>query len=361
VKRRAALKALVVDDSALVRLLLTKILHEGGGMAVTSAADPIIAMDKLRRSRPDVIVLDLEMPRMNGLTFLRQIMSTDPIPVVICAGAAERGTEQALRALDEGAVDVVCKPRVGVKDFLTDSAVMLIESITAAASARVHRRAPALARPHHTADVVLPRAKAATNGRQHIVAMGASTGGTEALRDILMALGADAPAIVIVQHMPEYFTAAFARRLDVECRIRVSEAREGDPIVPGVALIAPGNRHLLLHAVAGRLVARLDHGPLVSRHRPSVDVLFRSVAQTVGAAATGVILTGMGDDGAAGLLEMRHAGAQTIAQDEVTSTIFGMPRAAIQLGAATRVVPLAGIAAAILARPGPRARPAPSR
>jgi two-component system, chemotaxis family, protein-glutamate methylesterase/glutaminase len=350
VKQRGALTALIIDDSALVRMLLTTILQEGAGMAVTTASDPIIAMEKLRRARPDVIVLDLNMPRMDGLTFLRHLMATDPIPVVVCSGVAQRGTEEALRALHEGAVDVVCKPRVGVKDFFTDSAVMLIESITAAASARVRRRPSPVLAPLRS-DLAVARTSIPVDGRPQLVAIGASTGGTEAIRELLSALEQDAPPVVIVQHMPERFTAAFANQLDRDCRMHVREAKAGDPIVPGVALIAPGNRHLLVHAISGRLVARLDAGPLVSRHRPSVDMLFRSVAKAVGAAATGVLLTGMGEDGAAGLLEMRRAGAYTIAQDEATSTVFGMPRVAIQRGAAAAVLPLRHIAASMIAPP----------
>lgn len=344
---KRVLSVLVVDDSAVVRQAATAILSQDPGMVVTVAADPYIALDKMGRSRPDVILLDLEMPRMDGLTFLRKIMTEDPIPVVVCSGLAARGTATAIRALEEGAVEVIAKPQLNVRDFLHDSASTLIDVVREAAEVRVRR---------HTADVVLPPPPARRRSdRQHaaadiVVAIGASTGGTEALRTILTTMPEDAPGIVVVQHMPERFTAAFAQRLDQICRITVKEAIPGDRVVRGQALIAPGNRHLLLHRHGAQYEVELVDGPRVSRHRPSVDVLFRSVAQAAGPHAVGVLLTGMGDDGAAGLLEMKRGGASTLAQDEATSVVFGMPKEAIERGAVEEVLPLPGMAAAILRR-----------
>jgi len=353
------LSVLVVDDSAVVRQAATAILSQDPGLVVTVAADPYIALDKMGRSRPDVILLDIEMPRMDGLTFLRKIMTEDPIPVVVCSGLAAKGTATAIRALEEGAVEVIAKPQLNVRDFLHDSAATLIDVVREAAEVRVRRRAlpsraPAAAMEsrRHTADVVLPPARRRTDRQlaatDIVVAMGASTGGTEALRTILTALPKDGPGVVVVQHMPERFTAAFAQRLDQICRITVKEAVPGDRVVRGQALIAPGNRHLLVHRHGTEYEVELVDGPRVSRHRPSVDVLFRSVAQAAGPHAVGVLLTGMGDDGAAGLLEMKRCGAATIAQDEATSVVFGMPKEAIERGAVDRVLPLPAMTAAIL-------------
>jgi two-component system chemotaxis response regulator CheB len=341
---------LVVDDSAVVRQVMTAILSPQPGLTVTVAADPIIARAKMLRSRPDVILLDLEMPRVDGMTFLREIMATDPLPVVVCSALTGAGTEAAMQALDEGAVDVIGKPQIGVHDFLEESAARLVDAVRAASEARLSRlvrRARAVpVEPKLPADVVLrPRPHLATSvSADKLIAMGASTGGTEALRVILEAMPERAPGIVIVQHMPERFTAAFARRLDETCRLRVKEAEDGDPVVAGRALVAPGDRHLLVHRGAGGYVVELRNGPLVSRHRPSVDVLFRSVAQAAGGSAVGILLTGMGDDGATGLLEMKTAGATTIAQDEATSVVFGMPKEAIARGAVGTVLPLGQIA-----------------
>lgn len=347
------LQVLVVDDSAVVRQAMVAILSDGHGMQVTVAADPMIAMQKMVRQRPHVILLDLEMPRMDGLTFLRRIMSTDPIPVVVCSGLAARGTEAAIRALEEGAVEVIAKPALGVQGFLLDAGPTLAEVLRGAAAAKVRQRQPSPApAPRHTADAVLPRRSsgALRLTTDKVVAIGASTGGTEALRQILEAMPADAPGIVIVQHMPERFTAAFAQRLDQTCRIQVKEAESGDRVMDGRALIAPGNRHLLVRRSGGYYTVEVTGGPAVSGHRPSVDVLFRSTAQAAGANAVGVILTGMGDDGAAGLLEMRQAGAGTIAQDERSSVVFGMPKEAIERGGVDEIVPLAGVAERLLRR-----------
>jgi two-component system, chemotaxis family, protein-glutamate methylesterase/glutaminase len=356
---RRVLSVLVVDDSAVVRQAVTAVLSQDPGLVVTVAADPYIALDKMGRSRPDVILLDLEMPRMDGLTFLRKIMAEDPIPVVVCSSLAARGTEAAIRALEEGAVEVLAKPQLGIRDFVHDSADELIETIRAAAEARVRRRSPLVTPlPRHTADVVLaPRPPLIPAPRSHVdvvVAVGASTGGTEALRTLLEGMPDDAPPLLIVQHMPERFTAAFARRLNEHCRIEVKEAADGDHVCRSRALIAPGNRHMLLRRRDDHYVVELADGPPVCRHRPSVDVLFRSVAQTAASQAIGVIMTGMGDDGAAGLLEMRHAGAFTLAQDERTSVVFGMPGEAVRRGAALDVLPLIQLGPAIVRAAGMR-------
>ena len=311
--------------------------RQAGDIAVTVAADPLIAQSKIAQSRPDVILLDIEMPRMDGLTFLHQLMADDPIPVVVCSALAGRGTEVALRALEEGAVDVVVKP-------LTTS---LLDTIRAAAHARVRRRGDWRPGLPITTPGDAPVLRLRRMSRK-IVALGASTGGTEVLREILQAMPPDAPGIVIVQHMPEVFTAAFAKRLNQVCRIEVKEAADGDPVSVGRALIAPGNRHIVVRRSGAEYRVSLTNDPPVSRHRPSVDVLFRSVAKAAGVNAIGVILTGMGADGADGLLDMRNAGAVTIAQDEATSVVFGMPKEAIARGAAMFVHPLPAIAPAVL-------------
>jgi len=345
------LQLLVVDDSAVMRQAMVAICRGARDIEVRVASDPIIAQTKIRQLRPDVILLDIEMPRMDGLTFLRKLMAEDPIPVIICSALAGRGTETAMRALEEGAVDIVTKPRIALHDFLGESTEMLVDSIRAAAHVRCRRRTPALTiTPRNSPDVILAPARATlARTTRKVVALGASTGGTEALREILEAMPADAPGIVIVQHMPEVFTAAFAQRLNQTCLIEVKEASDGDRIIDGRALIAPGNQHMLVYRDGAEYRVRLNDGPLVSRHRPSVDVLFRSVAQSAGANAIGVILTGMGNDGAMGLLEMRNAGAVTFAQDEASCAVFGMPREAIRAGAAISVHALPSIGGVILA------------
>ncbi|HET7449736.1 MAG TPA: chemotaxis response regulator protein-glutamate methylesterase [Gaiellaceae bacterium] len=340
---------LVIDDSAVVREVLSTLLAPTQGFRVTTAADPLIAIDKMRRHRPQVIVLDLEMPRMDGLTFLRRLMAEDPLPVVVCSSLAERGSDAALQALDEGAVDVIAKPKIGVRAFLEESGVIVADAVRGAAQARVgHRRGVTAERA-----LVAPGAAALTKSAlgtttEKVVAIGASTGGTDAIREILMAMPVDAPGIVIVQHMPEHFTRAFAQRLDTLCAIDVREAADGDRVTPGCALIAPGNRHTEVRQSGARYVLEVSDGPLVRRHRPSVDVLFRSVASAAGRNAVGVLLTGMGDDGADGLLAMRRAGAHTIAQDEQSCVVFGMPKVAIDRGAVDDVVPLPQVAARLL-------------
>ena len=347
------MNVLVVDDSAVVRQALVMILSRGRDVAVAVAADPVIAQQKMRQVRPDVIVLDIEMPRMDGLTFLRSVMaSEDPVPVVVCSSLAAAGTDVALQALEDGAVAVVEKPRLGVRDFLYEQSNQLAETVRDAALTRVRRRGRIVegVPPRQTADVVLPARRpsplAVTTDK--VVAIGASTGGTEALRLILESMPPDAPGIVIVQHMPEGFTRAFADRLNKTCRIEVKEAESGDRVHPGRALVAHGNRHLLVGRSGATYRVDLIEGPPVSRHRPSVDVLFRSVAQAAAANAVGVLLTGMGRDGAAGLREMKDAGASTLAQDEASCVVFGMPKEAIAAGAVDEVAPLGRMAERIL-------------
>ena len=344
---------LIVDDSALVRQTLSDILSSDPGIEVIgTASDPFVAAERMKEQVPDVITLDIEMPRMDGLTFLQKIMSQHPMPVVICSTLADEGAASTLKALEYGAVDIITKPRMGTKQFLEESSLMLCETVKAAARARVRRAKPRHdVEPKLTADAILSPAKGAMlETTEKVVVIGASTGGTEALRALLEVLPADAPGIVIVQHMPEVFTRAFANRLDSLCQITVKEAESNDTVIRGRALIAPGNHHALLKRSGARYYVEIKDGPLVCRHRPSVDVLFRSAARYAGRNAVGAILTGMGDDGARGMLEMKEAGAVTIAQDEATSVVFGMPNEAIKRGAADLVLPLYSIAGAILAR-----------
>jgi two-component system chemotaxis response regulator CheB len=347
------IRVLIVDDSAVVRQTLAEVLSGDPGIEVIgTASDPFVAAERMREQVPDVITLDIEMPRMDGLTFLQKIMSQHPIPVVICSTLAEEGAQSTLKALEYGAVEIIAKPRLGTKQFFEESSAILCQAVKAAAQARM--RVPGRAvEPKLTADAILSRAKTAMlETTEKVVVIGASTGGTEALRSLLEVLPPDAPGIAIVQHMPEVFTRAFANRLDSLCEISVKEAEPNDTILRGRALIAPGNRHLLLKRSGARYYVDIKDGPLVSRHRPSVDVLFRSAARYAGPNAVGVILTGMGDDGASGMLEMKQAGAATIAQDEATSVVFGMPNEAIKRGAVDAVLPLPAIAGSILARAG---------
>ena len=346
---RDGLQVLVVDDSAMVRQVMQAILGTDSRINVKAAADPLIAWAKMQKEPPHVVITDLEMPRMDGLTFIRKIMSEMPTPVVVCSGLAARGTELALRALEEGAVEVITKPKVGVRDFLHEAAVTLLDAVWSASHAQIKLR-PMPPVPRLTADAVLPRKPCSHSAKASdgLIAVGASTGGTEALRVLLAALPLDCPPVVIVQHMPEGFTRAFADRLNKECGIEIAEARDGERLQNGRALIAPGNRHMLVNRKGEELVVQIIDGPLVSRHRPSVDVLFRSVAASVGSKAVGVIMTGMGDDGAQGLYEMSEAGAATIAQDEASCVVFGMPKEAITRGAVNIVVPLERIAGAAL-------------
>jgi two-component system chemotaxis response regulator CheB len=346
------IRVLIVDDSALVRQTLSEILSSDPGIEVVgTAADPFAAAERIGEEMPDVITLDIEMPRMDGLTFLRKLMAQHPVAVIICSSLAEDGTQSALKALEYGAVDVIAKPRVGSKHFFEESRAMLCEAVRGAAAAKLPAPgARHTIEPKLSADAILPRATGAMlETTEKVVVVGASTGGTEALRSLLEVMPLDAPGMVIVQHMPEMFTRAFADRLDKLCQISVKEAESNDTVLRGRALIAPGNHHLLLKRSGARYYVEIKDGPLVSRHRPSVDVLFRSAARYAGANAVGVIMTGMGDDGANGMLEMKQAGAVTIAQDEATSVVFGMPNEAIKRGAVDLILPLQGIAGSVLA------------
>jgi len=346
------IRVLIVDDSALVRQTLSQVLSTDPVIEViATAADPFVAAERISQQVPDVITLDIEMPRMDGLTFLRKIMAQHPIPVVICSSLAAEGAQSTLKALEYGAVDIIAKPRLGSKQYLEESRVMLCQAVRAAAEARLRAPTPRhTVEPKLTADAILSRATSAMlETTEKVVVIGASTGGTEALRSLLEVLPPDAPGIVIVQHMPEMFTRAFADRLDSLCRISVKEAEPNDTVLRGRALIAPGNHHVLLKRSGARYYVDIKDGPLVCRHRPSVDVLFRAAARYAGPNAVGVIMTGMGDDGASGMLEMKQAGAVTIAQDEATSVVFGMPNEAIKRGAVDTILPLQGIAGAVLA------------
>jgi len=347
------IKVLVVDDSAVVRQALSEIInHEDDLDVIGTAADPIIAAGKIAKEMPDVITLDVEMPRMDGLTFLQKIMSQHPIPVVICSSLTEKGADTTLRAMQYGAVGIVNKPKSGARQFIEESRIVICDAIRAASVARIRKLADQsrLVEPKLTADAILPRPKpgARLQTTQKIVVLGASTGGTEAIRSFLQSLPYDAPGIAIVQHMPEHFTAAFASRLNDTCRVTVKEAEDGDTIIQGRVLIAPGNRHMLLKRSGAKYYVSLKDGPLVSRHRPSVDVLFRSTARYAGSNAIGVIMTGMGDDGAKGMLEMKQAGAMNIAQNEESCIVFGMPNEAIKQGAVDKILPLEDIAAKVL-------------
>ncbi|MCP3175664.1 chemotaxis response regulator protein-glutamate methylesterase [Desulfuromonas sp. KJ2020] len=347
------IRVLIVDDSALVRQTLADLLASDPQIEVmATAADPFIAADRLQEEIPDVITLDVEMPRMDGITFLQKIMSQHPIPVVICSSLTGQGTETALKALEYGAVEIIEKPRLGTRQFLEESRLRICDTVKAAASAQLHRLSERSikAAPKLTADAVLqkPASGAMLQTTEKVVAVGASTGGTEALRVFLQALPMDSPGVVVVQHMPENFTANFAKRLDSLCAVSVAEAKDGDSVLRGHVLIAPGNHHMLLKRSGARYYVQIKDGPLVSRHRPSVDVLFRSAARYAGKNAVGVIMTGMGDDGARGMLELKEAGAVTFAQDQATCVVFGMPQEAIKMGGVDRVLPLDGLAPAVL-------------
>ncbi|XDF34208.1 chemotaxis response regulator protein-glutamate methylesterase [Paracidovorax avenae] len=348
------IQVIVVDDSAVVRQVLTGLLGEAPGIEVLyAAADPLLAMERMKHQWPDVILLDVEMPRMDGITFLRKIMAERPTPVVICSTLTEKGARTTMEALAAGAVAIVTKPRLGLKSFLTETADELVATVRAAARANVRRlarragdpAAPPAPTGKNTADAILPpgAGRAMTQTTERVVAIGTSTGGTQALEEVLTALPRVCPGIVIVQHMPEKFTAAFASRLDGLCRIAVKEAENNDRVVTGRALIAPGGKHMLLRRSGAQYHVEVLDGPLVNRHRPSVDVLFRSVAKCAGSNAHGIIMTGMGDDGAAGLLEMHQAGARTTAQDEESCVVFGMPKEAIKRGGVDKVLPLSAI------------------
>jgi two-component system, chemotaxis family, protein-glutamate methylesterase/glutaminase len=356
VKRK--IRVLIVDDSASVRQALAAVLREDPGIEVIGCApDPFAAARRIRNEIPDVILLDIEMPRMDGITFLRRLMAQHPLPVVICSSHVEEGSDALIQALAAGAMDVILKPRFGAAEFLEESGILIRDAVKAAAAARLDPRAgrligAGLYEPEKklSADAMLPPPDYTMKTRvgEKVVCIGASTGGPEALCEALAALPADAPGIIVVQHMPEHFTAGFARRMDSLCTISVKEAKDGDAVRRGCVLIAPGNYHIMLEGGDGKYSVAVRPGPLVSRHRPSADVLFRSAAQVAGPNAIGVIMTGMGDDGAHGLYEMKKAGAFTIAQNEATSTVFGMPKEAIALGGVDLVLPLGEIAGGIL-------------
>lgn len=335
-------RVLIIDDSALVRQMMTEILSRDPAIQVIGAApDPYVAWDKIQRLHPDVVTLDIEMPRMDGLTFLAKLMRAHPLPVLMVSSLAERGCETTLKALELGAVDFVTKPRIDVARGTAEIADEIVAKVKLAGGARLRvKQQPARA---EAADLPVPHPPS-FNATHKIVAIGASTGGTEALREVLCGLPSDAPGIVIVQHMPEDFTRAFARSLNSLARIEVSEARDGDAVLPGHALIAPGNYHMELVRSGAAYRVRVYMSERINHHRPSVDVLFQSCARAAGQNAVGVILTGMGDDGALGLLAMRSAGARTVAQDEESCVVFGMPKEAIARGAAEFTDPLHRIA-----------------
>lgn len=345
------IKVLIVDDSAVVRQTLTSLLESDDEIEVIgTAADPIFAAKKIGSQLPDVITLDIEMPRMDGLTFLRKLMYQHPIPVVIISGLAGHNTETGIKALESGAVEIITKPQLGTREFLEESKIRICDAIKAAAQAKIKRKIPGTAmieaEPKYAADVVLSGARTSSmiKTTDNIIAVGASTGGTDALLKFLQVMPPGAPGIVIVQHMPEHFTRSFADRLNDLCRITVKEAENNDTVIRGRALVARGNHHMLLKQSGARYFVEIVDGPLVNRHRPSVDVLFRSAAQCAGRNAIGIIMTGMGDDGARGLLEMKEAGAYTVAQDEKSCIVYGMPHEAIKIGAASIVLPLDKIA-----------------
>ena len=345
---KGKIRVLIVDDSAVVRNTLSKILSSDPEIEVIgTAVDPYFAVNKIAEEIPDVITLDVEMPRMDGLSFLKKIMSQHPIPVVIISSLTESGTETGMKALEYGAVEIITKPKLDTKTFIEESKIRICDAVKAAAISRVKRKTPEMVvSPKLSADVVMQKTltKSMIKTTNMVVAVGASTGGTEALSTFLQALPYDCPGIVIVQHMPEKFTKSFADRLDKICQISVKEAEHNDTVIRGRALIAPGNYHTLLKRSGARYYVEVTEGQLVNRHRPSVDVLFRSTASYAGRNALGIILTGMGDDGAAGLLEMHQAGAYTIAQDEESCVVFGMPKEAIRHGGVSKILPLTSIA-----------------
>ncbi|RCV90888.1 protein-glutamate methylesterase/protein-glutamine glutaminase [Billgrantia montanilacus] len=337
------IKVLCVDDSALIRDLLTEIINSQPDMEVVAVApDPLVARDLIKRHNPDVLTLDVEMPRMDGLDFLERLMRLRPMPVLMVSSLTQAGSEVTLRALELGAVDFVAKPALGIRNGMMDYANDIAEKIRAAAKSRPRQAR----RPEETAR---PTLKAPLVSSEKLIIIGASTGGTEAIRAVLEPLPANSPAILITQHMPGGFTRSFAERLDRLCQISVKEATDGERVLPGHAYIAPGDSHLKLARSGANYVARLDDGPPVNRHRPSVDVLFHSASTQAGRNAIGVILTGMGKDGAAGLLEMRQAGSATLAQDEASCVVFGMPREAIALGGATETIGLDDIPERLMA------------
>ncbi|WP_295641632.1 chemotaxis response regulator protein-glutamate methylesterase [uncultured Methylibium sp.] len=348
----AKTRVVVVDDSALVRSLLTEIINRQPDMqCIGAASDPIVAREMIRSLNPDVITLDVEMPRMDGIDFLSKLMRLRPMPVVMVSTLTERGAEVTLKALELGAIDFVAKPKIGVADGLRQLGADITEKIRTAARAQVRKLVTAPAPT--AADAARPAAPVASLGRlstEKLVFIGASTGGTEATKEVLMALPPDCPAVMITQHMPAGFTTSYAARLDGLCRIRVAEARDGERVLPGHAYLAPGGLHLSVERSGANYIARVQDGEPVNRHKPSVEVLFKSAARVVGPNALGIMLTGMGADGARAMREMRDAGSYNFCQDEASCVVFGMPREAIAAGAAHEVLPLTRIAPALLDR-----------
>ena len=342
------IRVLIVDDSAVVRQTLSEIISANSELEVmATAGDPFQAAEKIRSQAPDVITLDVEMPRMDGLTFLKKIMSQHPIPVIICSSLTTEGSDTILKAIQYGAVEIITKPKMGTRTFLEESRITICDAIKAAYHADIKKHAfiSQQTPPKLSADAILAKSRTIlTETTEKVIVVGASTGGTEALRVFLQALPADSAGIVIVQHMPEHFTTSFAQRLNDLCAVSVKEADNNDTVLRGQALIAPGNRHMLLKRSGARYYVEISEGPLVNRHRPAVDVLFRSAARYAGKNAVGVIMTGMGDDGAKGMKEMFDAGAFTIAQDEASCVVFGMPKEAIAAGGVSKVMPLTAIA-----------------
>lgn len=349
----AKIKVLIVDDSALVRQTLAEIISDTDDLEVmATAGDPYVAAEKMKQQLPDVILLDVEMPRMDGLTFLAKLMAQHPLPVVICSTLVGNNSDTHLRALELGAVEIINKPALGTRQYLKETGMLIPDAIRAAAQAKVQRLRKQQMRPSPklSADVMLDMAgaKAMHETTDKVIVIGASTGGTEAIRIVLEAMPANSPAIAIVQHMPEGFTHSFAERLNKLCRINVKEAKDGDPLLQGYALIGPGNKHMMIKRSGARYYVEIKDGPLVSRHRPSVDVLFRSAARYAGSNAVAAILTGMGDDGANGIKELRDAGAWTCGQDEATSVVYGMPKEAYLRGGVMTQLPLEHIPANLL-------------
>jgi two-component system chemotaxis response regulator CheB len=346
------IKVLIVDDSAVVRQTLSSIISEDPELEVmATAGDPFQAAERIKLDLPDVITLDVEMPRMDGLTFLKKIMTQHPIPVVICSSLAVEGSDTISKAIQYGAIEIITKPNIGTRTFLEESKIRICDAIKAAFNADIKKHTIMLEKTHPklSADVILAKSKTVlTETTEKIIALGASTGGTEAIRFFLEQLPANVPGIVIVQHMPEHFTTSFANRLNEMCAVTVKEAAHNDTVLRGQVLIAPGNKHMLLKRSGARYYVEITDGPLVNRHRPAVDVLFRSTARYAGKNATGIILTGMGDDGAKGIKEMFDAGAHTIAQDADSCVVFGMPKEAIATGGISSVLPLNKIATEII-------------
>jgi two-component system chemotaxis response regulator CheB len=337
-------KVLIVDDSALIRSVMSEIVNSQADMEVVATApDPLVARELIKKHNPDVLTLDVEMPKMDGLDFLEKLMRLRPMPVLMVSSLTERGSEITMRALELGAVDFVTKPKISIQTGMREYTELITDKIRAAARARVKRTVASA-----TVTTALPQLRSPLTSSEKLIIIGASTGGTEAIREFLMQMPSDCPGILIAQHMPEGFTTSFARRLDSLCKITVCEAAGNERVLPGHAYIAPGHSHLLLTRSGANYMTKIEQTDPVNRHRPSVDVLFRSAAGAAGKNAVGVILTGMGKDGAAGMLEMKNAGAQNFAQDEASCVVFGMPREAIAIGAAHEVAPLTALPGLVL-------------